>query len=155
MSFEAINLAKDLLAAQKIGNFDAVIKIAGALKNLEKKENSEWRGRNSDSLQEFIANITVAKTDAEWKQVLEAGYKLFYIDSPIASSTKIKLEKKVFTDVQIFAIFGKKGHKFSRAEIAERLNIKSDRVPYILKPYIGKEITKEGELKSTKYFLTK
>ena len=154
MSAEAINLAEDLLAAQKVGNFDEVIKIATALKELQITKNSEWRNKNIVAIREFIENITVAKTEAEWTKVLEDGHKLFCTNAPIIASLKKPQKKKTFTKSEIIAVFGKTEQKFSRGQIAERLDVNPDRVQYLLRQYIGKEIAKEGELKSTKYFLT-
>ena len=154
MSSEAINLAEDLLAAQKVGDFDEVIKIATALKELQLTKNTEWRNKNIVAIREFIENISVATTEAEWNKVLEDGQKLFCIDAPTSAILKKPQNKKTFTKSEIIAVFGKTQQKYSRAQIAKRLDVNPDRVQYLLRQYIGKEIAKEGELKSTKYFLT-
>jgi|GEM_PF-2782382 hypothetical protein len=154
MSLSTINLEAALLVAQKNGNLDEIIRIATELRGMEAKEAAQWREENSDRIRIFTTGLNAAKTAAEWKSVMERGYQLFCFDAPVACGVKSIRKKTVITDAQIIAVFGRDGQKYRRSEIAERLEIKPERVPHILKNLLGKEITKEGELKSTKYFLT-
>jgi len=154
MSLETINLQSDLHAAQKSGNLDEIIRIASELKEAEEKESALWRADNAKSIRTFISDINAAKTEMDWKEVMERGYQLFCFDAPVSCSIKTNRNKKSITDAQIISVFGANGHKYSRSEIAERLNINPERVQQLLKNLLGKEISKEGELKSTRYFLT-
>jgi hypothetical protein len=154
MSLATINLEAALLVAQKSGNLDEIIRIATELKGMEAAETAKWREENAERIWIFTQGLNAAKTEADWKIVMEEGYKLFCFDAPVAAGVRSGRKKTTITDAQIIAVFGRNGHKYSRSEIAERLQIKPERVHHILKNFLGKSITKEGELKSTKYFLT-
>jgi len=154
MSLKTINLQSDLQAAQKSGNLDEIIRLALELKELENSEAALWRSENAKIIRSFIADINSAKTDTDWKEVMDLGYQLFCVDAPVSCVIKTRRYKKAITDSQIIAVFGNHGQKYSRSEIAERLGIKPERVQQLLKNLLGKEITREGELKSTKYFLS-
>ena len=154
MSLETINLQTELLAAQKNGNLDEIIRLASELKEMEESEVASWRSENAETIRIFIEEINAATSGMDWKEVMDMGYRLFCVDAPVSSTIKTVRNKKTFTDEQIIAVFGIHGRKYSRSEIAERLDVNPERVQQLLKNLLGKEITKEGELKSTKYFLT-
>jgi hypothetical protein len=153
MSLATINLEASLLVAQKSGNLDDIIRIATELKGMEAEEATLWRTENADRIRIFTEDLTAARTEVQWKIVMERGYQLFCLDAPVACGVKSVRKKAIITDAQILAVFGGNGNKYSRSEIAERLEIKPERVPHILKNLLGKGISKEGELKSTRYFL--
>jgi len=154
MSLATMDLEAALLVAQKTGNLDEIIRIATELKGMEAEDAAKWRDENEDRIRIFTIGLNAAKTDTEWKGVMEQGYQLFCFDAPVSCSVKSIRKKTPITEAQIIAVFGTCGNKYSRSEIAERLEIKPERVHHILKNLLGNEITKEGELKSTKYYLT-